>query len=385
MEPDHPSDIEDLQRWLRKFAAERDWEQFHNPKNLIMALTGELGELSEIFQWLTPAQATDVMTDPNSGARVREALADVFGHVLRLADVLDVDLPEALHRKGWNSEKYPIETSRDSAKNRAEMGTQANVDVIAVDWSGRERDGERYIWMAKAAGQRLVGLETGRTRADLIREIVALRDQSPDGLTVGFDFAFSFPAWFVEQLGCSSVYELWSTVAANGESWLSECQPPFWGRAGKVRPDLVSHHRITELGLKVGDITPKSVFQIGGAGAVGTGSIRGMPFLRTLHDEGFSIWPFDPPSPWNVVEIYPRLLTGSVVKSDLDERRKYLHNKHWDIDSDDLRLAEGSEDAFDSVASAMVMSRHGEELRSLGRSTDPVTLLEGEIWRTATA
>lgn len=93
---------------LRLFAKERNWEQFHSPKNLVMALTGEVGELTELFQWLTEDQSRRVCDDPAAGSRVEEELADVLLYLVRLADVLGVDLNEAVRRKlKLNAEKYP--------------------------------------------------------------------------------------------------------------------------------------------------------------------------------------------------------------------------------------------------------------------------------------
>jgi dCTP diphosphatase len=91
--------ITELQNTLRDFAHERDWEQFHTPKNLAMALTGEVGELVELFQWLTPQESEAIMSDPRRAEQVRHELADVFGYVLRLADVLGVDLTDALKER----------------------------------------------------------------------------------------------------------------------------------------------------------------------------------------------------------------------------------------------------------------------------------------------
>lgn len=100
--------LSDLQQRLRYFAAERDWEQFHNPKNLVMALTGEAGELTEIFQWLTAEQAMTVMSDPVRAEHVRDEVADVLAYLLRLCDVLGIDLEAALMRKiAKNAAKYP--------------------------------------------------------------------------------------------------------------------------------------------------------------------------------------------------------------------------------------------------------------------------------------
>lgn len=100
--------IASLQRALGDFAAERDWGQFHNPKNLVMALVGEVGELTEIFQWLTPEQSAMIMSDEEQADAVRAEIADVFAYLLRLADVLGVDLEAALKAKiVKNAVKYP--------------------------------------------------------------------------------------------------------------------------------------------------------------------------------------------------------------------------------------------------------------------------------------
>jgi dCTP diphosphatase len=104
--------IANLQRQLRDFAAERDWESFHSPKNLVMALSGEVGELTELFQWLTPEESARVMDDGASAARLRDEIADVLAYLLRLADVLGVDLEEALTAKIIkNAAKYPVRPS----------------------------------------------------------------------------------------------------------------------------------------------------------------------------------------------------------------------------------------------------------------------------------
>ncbi|GAB3257636.1 nucleotide pyrophosphohydrolase [Chitinimonas naiadis] len=107
----------DLQSRLAAFADERDWEQFHNPKNLVMALSVECAELVEEFQWLTEAQATTVMDDAERAQRVREELADVTAYLLRIADKLDVDLEAALLEKmAKNAAKYPVEGFKGSAR-----------------------------------------------------------------------------------------------------------------------------------------------------------------------------------------------------------------------------------------------------------------------------
>lgn len=99
--------VDDLRMQLREFARERDWEQFHTPKNLSMALAGEVGELLEIFQWLTPEQAAEVM-DSARAEDVRDELADVTIYLVRLADMLGVDLLEVAHAKlERNHDRFP--------------------------------------------------------------------------------------------------------------------------------------------------------------------------------------------------------------------------------------------------------------------------------------
>ncbi|SCL29649.1 NTP pyrophosphatase, house-cleaning of non-canonical NTPs [Micromonospora nigra] len=101
---------------LRRFAEERDWQQFHTPKNLAMALAGEVGELLAELQWLTPEQAATVMADPEAGDRVRAEIGDVMIYLVRLADVLDIDLVEAATDKLTDSaRRYPVESAKGSA------------------------------------------------------------------------------------------------------------------------------------------------------------------------------------------------------------------------------------------------------------------------------
>jgi NTP pyrophosphatase (non-canonical NTP hydrolase) len=112
--------LDDLRDLLRAFAAERDWGQFHTPKNLAMALAGEVGELLAELQWLTPEQAQAVMTDPAAAARLRAELGDVTIYLVRLADVLGVDLIQAASDKLADSaRRYPADEVRGSAAKAA--------------------------------------------------------------------------------------------------------------------------------------------------------------------------------------------------------------------------------------------------------------------------
>lgn len=254
--------------------------------------------------------------------------------------------------------------------------------TIAVDWSGRATRASKTIWAAEVADGELVFLENGRTRAE-VAELVEERARLDRRLVAGFDFAFSFPAWFLDNQGFKSVHELWAAAELHGEEWLAACAPPFWGRPGKRKPDLAGrdHFRATDRPAgPAGGVRPKSVFQIGGAGAVGTGSIRGMPVLATLSASGFSIWPFDPHDWPRVIEIYPRALTGAVRKSSQSGREEYLSARNL-ISIPGLRtLAASSEDAFDAAVSALVMWEHRTELAGLRQRPDRLSQLEGCIW-----
>src|SRR5215468_4982737 len=100
--------LAELADLLRAFAQARNWEQYHTPKNLAMALAGEAGELLACFQWLTPDESAHVMEDPGTAAAVESELADVLQYLIRLADVLGVDLAEAVRDKARiNETRFP--------------------------------------------------------------------------------------------------------------------------------------------------------------------------------------------------------------------------------------------------------------------------------------
>jgi NTP pyrophosphatase (non-canonical NTP hydrolase) len=106
--------IDELKRTLRDFAAERDWEQFHSPKNLSMALSVEVAELVEHFQWLSEAQSRDL--PPETTEQVTQELADIQIYLVRLADKLDIDIEAAVTAKmKLNRLKYPVDKARGSA------------------------------------------------------------------------------------------------------------------------------------------------------------------------------------------------------------------------------------------------------------------------------
>ena len=250
--------------------------------------------------------------------------------------------------------------------------------IIAIDWSGAKSNCRNHIWLAECdAPGHLLRLECGRDR----REIANYLTGSGASI-IGLDFAFSFPSWFLNTLRLGNAPDLWRYVTEHGEAWLSACEPPFWGRPGRRRPasTLDALRRTDRSVPKTSGIAPKSTFQIGGAGAVGTGSIRGMPILIDLYRDGARIWPFTEGGSPVVVEIYPRLLTGAVRKSNRSAREQLLVRRFPNLDSVFVDLAARSEDAFDAMVSALVMSEHADDLSALPEEDDAQLRMEGRIW-----
>lgn len=304
--------------------------------------------------------------------------------------------------------------------------------VIAIDWSGRRDTAgqRRHIWAAvwttaerlcaKQADQvrgkgsdGLVHLEAGRTRSEVAEWLIELARETPR-MVVGFDFCFSFPEWFVVgEHGCNTAPEFWDLVTReHGERWLARGHHDqrFWGKPHKRPPEfsgdnlhcmlrstdidckLIAHIPEEERILRVKGITPKSVFQIGGSGSVGTASLRGMPVLLRLREAGFRVWPFDRPRLAGararplVVEMYSRLNTGPVHKSNPEARAAYLKKKRSEdaryaaLSRAALRGARGGEDAFDALVSCMVMVERRSEFATLPRPKDPKYTVEGWTW-----
>ena len=114
------TDLESLRNQLRTFAADRDWDQFHSPKNLAAALAVEAAELLEHFQWLTEAQSQQL--PPETLNEVRAEVADVLLYLVRISDKLGIDLNEAANAKiKLNAEKYPVEKARGSSRKYTEL------------------------------------------------------------------------------------------------------------------------------------------------------------------------------------------------------------------------------------------------------------------------
>jgi len=115
-------DIHKIREHQRKFVSEREWEKFHDPKNLTMALAGETGELLEIFQWLTSEESKTIMTDPKRAEMVRHEISDIFYYLVRLTDLLGVDLEKAFWEKmELNARRYPADKAKGQAKKYTEL------------------------------------------------------------------------------------------------------------------------------------------------------------------------------------------------------------------------------------------------------------------------
>ena len=106
-------DIPKIQSRLKEFASERDWDQYHSPKNLSMALSVEASELMEIFQWVGAEESRKVIDHPDKLGQVEAEIADICIYAIRLAGVIGIDLETAIDQKiGQNIEKYPPNANR---------------------------------------------------------------------------------------------------------------------------------------------------------------------------------------------------------------------------------------------------------------------------------
>jgi Protein of unknown function (DUF429) len=251
--------------------------------------------------------------------------------------------------------------------------------VAAADWSGAAQNEQLGLWLAEADTEiRQITALAPMTRQQAGDRLLALADA--DGLLVGLDFGFSLPAWYLDDQGIETAADLWADTERL-EGWLRDCQPPFWGRPGRRRPQNEngqSQWRQTELAITP---RPRSVFQIGGAGAVGTASLRGMPVLHRLRSHGFAIWPFDPPNKGTkntVAEVWPRLATGPVVKSSPAARQRWLSDpeRQAAIPAPFSTMCAASADAFDAVATALALL----DSPPLPVVDDPIIGREGWIW-----
>jgi NTP pyrophosphatase (non-canonical NTP hydrolase) len=120
--PDQSKSLADLKAAVRAFAEERDWLQFHSPKNLSMAIAAESGELLEHFLWMESATSRDALGDEAKRQAVAEELADIIIYCIQFANVTNIDLADAITAKmQQNAEKYPVEKSKGRSDKYTEL------------------------------------------------------------------------------------------------------------------------------------------------------------------------------------------------------------------------------------------------------------------------
>ncbi|PWJ48467.1 dCTP diphosphatase [Quadrisphaera granulorum] len=124
-------DVSDLQRMLRDFSAEREWQRFNTPRNLALAMVGEVGEVAELLQWLTDAEAAAIATDPDREQlrqRAGEEISDVLAYLLLLADSLGVDVERAFTAKlAANAVKYPVHLARGTSATYTDLSDKTGL------------------------------------------------------------------------------------------------------------------------------------------------------------------------------------------------------------------------------------------------------------------
>lgn len=119
---DSATTLEELKQHILAFAREREWEQFHSPKNLSMALAAESGELMEHFLWATPEQSVAVAADPAKRGKIADELADVVIYALEFANATGLDVAASIQAKMIaNGKKYPVEKARGRADKYTEL------------------------------------------------------------------------------------------------------------------------------------------------------------------------------------------------------------------------------------------------------------------------
>jgi hypothetical protein len=217
--------------------------------------------------------------------------------------------------------------------------------VIAVDWSGAKRP--KGIWLAVVGNGAVVESRALSTREQAIDTVAS----TTGPVIAGFDFSFSVPKWFADELGCRSVEDVWRAAECHGDRWLAP-NPPFW----RTRCTVPAHRRFRECETRFP--TAKSVFQLVGNGQVGAGSVRGMPLLPRLRAAGFSIWPFDAATERTALEIYP-----SALRRHTRPTRTFASN-----------------DERDAVCSALVLWKHRRAVSTLAAASEKRSRIEGDVW-----
>jgi hypothetical protein len=242
-------------------------------------------------------------------------------------------------------------------------------------------------------GGELAELSDGRDREEAIARVLALVRAEPRTV-VGLDFAFSLPAWYLDERGFATAAEAWAWAAhearAGPAGWPRSLPPPFWGPGIRRRPPELAGAgarralRRTEERSAVAGARPLSTFQLTGAGSVGAQALHGMALLGVLRAGGLAMWPFDAPRMPLAVEVFPRLLardrTGDAASRLRGRafREAVVDRLGPAVHAGRGALLRSNQDAFDAAVSALALAR----LRtSRLPEADEVDRREGRIWR----
>ena len=231
--------IANLQATLRHFAAERDWQPFHTPKNLATALMVEAAELAEVFQWMTPEESREAHLDAVSKQRIGEEIADVLLYLLQVADHTQVDVEQALKDKlVRNAQKYPakrvvavVEPIESQLPDTHILLDYENVQPTEVELRAMVPEATR-VWVfhgphQKQVEQRFASFGTGMTTVPI----------SKTGKNA-LDFHLSFYMGYIASRNQQAKLSLWRTTRATSRCWSTR---RCWGlrsasMATRVRP-----------------------------------------------------------------------------------------------------------------------------------------------------
>ena len=312
---------------LRAFVAEREWEQFHDPKNLAMALGSEAGELLAEYRWVGNGQADAFSREPEARKRIAAEVADAGIALLLFCDRTGLDLIESIREKVTTTRiNYPVEQSRGRSERPNCVGVPAFDRYVGIDYSGAETStsslsGLRLYTADRTSPPKEIQPPPSPrkywTRRGLAEWLATLLAEDQPTL-VGIDHGFSFPLQYFKQHNLAHV---WPTFLEDFQRhWPTDedhVYVDFVRKAtcgnGPARSGDACWRRLTE--ERAG---AKSVFHFDVPGSVAKSTHAGLPWLRFLRDRTAGrvhFWPFDgwaiPPGRSAVAEVYPSLWKGT--------------------------------------------------------------------------
>ena len=278
-------------------------------------------------------------------------------------------------------------------------GSAGSTTCIGIKWSGvaDPKKAGAKIWRAVVRDGELVFLGNGLGQHATGSWLVEVAEASPT-MVVGADFGFSLPDWYMQDQGLHSATDLWDLCAGVesakgvGSQWPRSLPPPFWGPHIRPKPELDPGQRwLRRTEEQVATLTgasPKSVFQLTGAGSVGSQSMRGMPVLKLLRESGFAVWPMDDAAQQMVIEVYVRSLINWLAPGSADGSLAEAHVAIMQSNSAAFSGPQGrwratlaqTPPAFEAAIIAWALWRGRDAIARLGTAPDPVSRLEGKIW-----